>query len=123
MYLEALLGLLGNERLGKDLYKKLDRNTNYEEKLRILGLTDSDLLKRCVRFREVRNDLIHEKSIDLESLGKSKAYKGQEEANLAVNFIRDIRNHVENVYLTLPSRWLPKAALRRPDLPGEFRTS
>lgn len=95
MYLEALLGLLGNERLGKDLYKKLDRQTNYEEKLKLLGVADTDLLKRCSRFREARNDLIHEKAIDLNSLGSSEFRKAQEEANLAVSFIRDVRSYFE----------------------------
>ena len=96
MYFEALLGLLGSERLGKDLYRKLDRQTTYEEKLRILGVTDSHLLKRCASFREARNDLIHEKAVDLDSLKKSEVRKGQEEAQLAVSFIREVRDYFEN---------------------------
>ena len=35
MYLEALFGLIGNENLGKNLYKKID-HFPYEEKLRLL---------------------------------------------------------------------------------------
>lgn len=40
MYLEALLGLVGTMRLGKVLYNKIDRQTTYEEKLRLLGIFD-----------------------------------------------------------------------------------
>jgi hypothetical protein len=61
MYLEALLALVGRERLGPELYKKIDRaHTTYEEKLRLLGVSGSDLLAACKRFCEARNDLMHE---------------------------------------------------------------
>jgi len=94
MYLEALLALVGRERLGDALYKKIDRaHTNYEEKLRLLGVHDAELLADCKRFREARNDLMHEKAIDLDSPDPTEEWRtAQHEASFAVETIRAIAN-------------------------------
>ncbi len=91
MYLEALLALVGRERLGPELYKKIDRaHTTYEEKLRLLGVSDSDLLAACKRFREARNDLMHEKPVDLESQDLGEWRTAQDEASFAIETVRAI---------------------------------
>jgi hypothetical protein len=89
MYLEALLALVGKERLGKDQYKKIDRFT-YEEKLKKLGVSDSSLLLDCKRFREARNDLVHEKALDLGELTPSTMRTAQEEASLGIELVKAI---------------------------------
>jgi len=88
MYLEALLGRVGRERLGRDLYEKLDRKTSYEEKLRLLGVYDSTLLANCKRFREARNDLVHEKGVDLAALPSKEWRVAQDEAELGLAFVK-----------------------------------
>jgi hypothetical protein len=90
MYLEALLGLIGNQRLGKDLYSKIDRTTTYEEKLKLLGVYDQQILDSCKRFRKARNDLVHEKAVDLDSLGTADCQYAQEEATLGIELIKSI---------------------------------
>jgi hypothetical protein len=91
MYLEALLALVGRERLGPELYKKVDRaHTTYEEKLRLLGVSDPDILAGCKRFREARNDLMHEKPVDLESLDRGEWRTAQDEASFGIETVRAI---------------------------------
>jgi hypothetical protein len=89
IYLEALLGLVARERLPEHRLKKFDRST-YEEKLKLLGMSDPDLLGRCKRFRLARNDLIHEKVVDLDSAAHVPLRKGQEEAEFALDVVRSI---------------------------------
>jgi hypothetical protein len=91
MYLEALLGLVGNMRLGKDLYKKVDRQTTYEEKLALLGVIDLSIQADCKRFREARNDLMHEKAVALENLGTAEIRRAQVEATFGVKFVKIIQ--------------------------------
>lgn len=96
MYLEALFGLVGNARLGKDLYKKIDGHRyTYEEKLSLLGVLDPTILASCKRFREARNDLIHEKAIDLEALRGVQIRTAQKEAAFGVEFVKSIRGRLE----------------------------
>lgn len=94
MYLEALLGLIGNARLGKVLYNKIHRYT-YEEKLSLLGVFDPTVLASCKRFREARNDLMHEKAVGLEALGTVDIRMAQEEAVFGVEFVKSIRSKFE----------------------------
>lgn len=89
MYLEALLGLVGFEQLGKEGYSKIER-LHWEVKLTKLGIAEADLIARCKRFREARNDLVHEKVLDLESPGSAPMRNGQEESAFAVEVVRDI---------------------------------
>lgn len=95
MYLEALFGLIGNENLGKNLYKKID-HFPYEEKLRLLlGVYEKSVLASCTRFRKARNDLMHEKAVDLEALGLSEIRTAQEEASFGVEFVKSIRRKLK----------------------------
>lgn len=95
MYLEALLGLACTARLGKDLYKKIERQTTYEEKLKLLGVLDPDVLDRCKRFREARNDLMHERAVDLGELGTALLRKAQTEAKFAIELVRVIGGNLK----------------------------
>ena len=94
MSLEALLSLVGNAHLGKVLYNKIDRYT-YEEKLRLLGVFDPAVLSSCKRFRKARNDLMHEKPVNLEALETAAIRMAQEEAVFGVEFVKSIREHLK----------------------------
>ncbi|MFB3091860.1 MAG: hypothetical protein ACE1ZD_01530, partial [Dehalococcoidia bacterium] len=90
IYLEALLYIVGTDKLGKDEYMKIDRKT-YEEKLRALGVTDTETLTTCRRFREARKDLVHEKAIELHAgVGGTTFRTAQREAKIGVSFVRSI---------------------------------
>ena len=95
MYLETLLGHIGNARLGKALYGKIDRQTTYEEKLSLLGILDPIVLANCKRFREARNDLMHEKAVDLAALKIEETRIAQEEAEFGVAFVKSVINKFE----------------------------
>lgn len=90
IYLEALLYIVGTDKLGKDEYMKIDRK-HYEEKLRVLGVTDTETLTTCKRFREARNDLVHEKAIEPHvGVDETTFYTAQREAEIGVSFVRSI---------------------------------
>lgn len=92
MYLEALLSLVGNARLGKILYNKIS-HTTYEEKLSLLGVYDLSSLASCKRFRTARNDLMHEKAVDLGALVVADIRMAQEEAVFGLEFVKSIRSN------------------------------
>lgn len=87
MYLEALLYLVGVSRLGKAQYMRMERKT-YEKKLSALGVIDAGLLRNCERFREARNDLVHEKAVEPHELDASSLRTAQQEASHAVAFVK-----------------------------------
>lgn len=89
IYLEALLYMVGVGQLGKDEYMKIDRK-HYEEKLRALGVTDIETLATCKRFREARNDLVHEKATEPLAIDGTAFRIAQREAEIAVSFVRSI---------------------------------
>jgi hypothetical protein len=90
IYLEALLYIVGMDKLGKDEYMKIDRK-HYEEKLRVLGVTDTETLTTCKRFREARNDLVHEKAIEPHvGVDGTTFHTAQREAEIGVSFVRSI---------------------------------
>ena len=88
IYLEALLHLEGSRRLGVKNYEKIDKS-RYEDKLRALGFTASDLLADCKRFREARKALEHEKAFHPRSQREIKV--AQAEAAHAIAFIERVR--------------------------------
>lgn len=88
IYFEALAHIEGTKRLGKSKYKKITKAT-YEIKLRALGFTDKTLLLGCKRFRKSRNDLVHEKAIDLKT-SKATLRFAQVEAQHAVEFVQQV---------------------------------
>src|SRR6266446_4129045 len=81
VYLEALLYLHGCRLLGKAAYKKIDRKT-YEEKFVVYGISDADLLAAARKFREARNEMVHEKAHE-----DTKYRTAQEEARKAVALV------------------------------------
>lgn len=89
IYLEALLYVVGVRRLGKSEYMKIDRKC-YEEKLQSMGLTDSELLATCKRFREVRNDLVHEKAMEVFEVTEAKFHIAQRQARDALSFVKQV---------------------------------
>ncbi len=90
IYLEALLYIVGMDKLGKDEYRKIDYEC-YEKKLRALGVKDTETLKTCKRFREARNDLVHEKAIALHTgVNRATFRTAQREAKIGVSFVRSI---------------------------------
>lgn len=86
VYLDALLYIVGTQRLGRDEYRKIERR-EYETKLRKLQITDSSTLEACKRFREARNDIVHEKAGEVEPSTVSKLRFAQDEAEHAVAFV------------------------------------
>ncbi len=99
IYLEALLYIAGLGQLGKEEYMKIDRKS-YEEKLKALGVTDVETLATCKRFREARNDLVHEKAIEPLTFEGTAFRTAQREAEIAVTFVRSIAGFLR-VPLTL----------------------
>ena len=61
MWLEALMHLLIVRKFGEAKFKEYDFKA-YEEKLKLLGITDKELLDSVSRFRAVRKALVHEKA-------------------------------------------------------------
>lgn len=85
IYFEALIYIEGIRRIGKAKFKKIGKST-YEDKLRAIGIDDKALLKSCKRFRQSRNDLVHEKAVEMTSL-KTKLRFAQKEARHAIAFL------------------------------------
>ncbi len=81
---------MGVARLGQALYNKIDRQTTYEEKLSLLGIYDPAVLASCKKFRETRNDLIHEKAAQIETLKATDIRIAQTEAAFGVSFVQSI---------------------------------
>ncbi|MGU7773742.1 hypothetical protein ACV229_26610 [Burkholderia sp. MR1-5-21] len=89
MYLEALMFISLQRHFGRDEALKIDRKI-YEDRLRKLGITDSDLLDRVTLFREARKDLVHEKALLSSNLGVEPIRLAQEEADRAISLVRDL---------------------------------
>ena len=92
MFLEALLYQAGVQRFGKAEYMKLDRKrgTTYEGKLVALGVTDQELLATCKRVRQARNDLMHERAVEIHGIKDVPVRWAQEEAKVAVTFVKSV---------------------------------
>ncbi|MGA2070071.1 MAG: hypothetical protein ABSG97_01875 [Sedimentisphaerales bacterium] len=81
IYLEAFLYIKGVKLLGKAAYDKIDFKT-YEEKLKVLKITDPHLLDTCKRFRIARKELVHDKPFQ-----QSEVRFAQIEARKAIDLI------------------------------------
>lgn len=92
IYFEALLYIVGTMKLGVDEYQKIEKRKTYEQKLGLIGVKDKDLLARCKRFREARNDLIHEKAIEAHGAKSSDFRIAHTEAQEAILFVKDAAN-------------------------------
>lgn len=85
MWLEALTHLLIVQKFGEK--KFLEYNfKSYEEKLKLLGISDGGLLAKVKRFRETRKDLVHEKA----HFDNGTIKTAQEEARLAHEIMDNI---------------------------------
>ena len=83
MWLEALMHILIVSKFDEAKFKEYDFKS-YEDKLRLLGVEDEDLLNDVEDFRRTRKDLVHEKAF----LDDGEIKKAQAEAELA-HRIRD----------------------------------
>ena len=61
IWLEALMHLLIVRGHGEQKFKEYDFKT-YEEKLRLLDVSDQQIIDRVTRFRKTRKVLVHEKA-------------------------------------------------------------
>ena len=73
MWLEALLHLLIVRDHGENKFREFDFKP-YEEKLKLLGITNQSVLEDAGRFRKARKELVHE-----------KAYSDSSETKMAQN--------------------------------------
>jgi hypothetical protein len=95
IYIEALLYLRGTEVMGKTWKNKWDRST-YEEKFKALGITDAPFLASAERLKESRRDLVHEKAVPVEEMRAGELRWAHEEAEFAVNFIREATERLQS---------------------------
>lgn len=86
MWLEALLHLKIVKIHGESEFKKVDRKYSYEEKLKMIGVSSTDLLNKVKRLRETRKELVHEKAF----LDNGEIKKAQQEAVLANEVMNEI---------------------------------
>lgn len=90
MYLDALLYISLQSRLGRADALKVDR-LPHEERLERLGVTDAAMLDRVRTFREARKDLVHEKAVQLADIGGQPMHTAQNAADSAMALMRDVR--------------------------------
>ena len=90
MYLDALLYITLQSRLGRADAMKVDL-LPHEERLKKLGVTDSTMLNRVKTFRKTRNDLVHEKAVELADIGGQPLHTAQDAAESAISLMRDFR--------------------------------
>lgn len=88
MWLEAVTHLLIVKAHGKDKFKEYDFKS-YEEKLRLLGCTDHELLNSASKFREAWKSLVHEKA----HFDDDEIRWAQKEAESAHGLLVAIHNH------------------------------
>lgn len=90
MFLDALLYIALQSRLGRVEALTVDR-LPHEERLKILGITDSVVLGRVQEFREARKDLVHEKAVEITEIGGQAIRAVQSSVDSAMELIREIR--------------------------------
>jgi hypothetical protein len=93
VFLDALLHIEGKRRLGRSKYRKLKyEKMPYAKKLKAIGIDDEKLLTDCERFRQSRNELVHDKAFEIWPSTKlrRKFRTAQEEARHAVSFIQSL---------------------------------
>lgn len=91
MYMEALFHIVGSIRVGKSKWRKKYDGEKYECKLCALGIYDLELIGLCRRFREARNEIMHEKAFS-----KQKIRFAHEEAINAINVIKQVSKLLKN---------------------------
>lgn len=85
MYLEALLWSAGCARFGEGRYTKIDGKP-YEKRLVHFGITEPAILEAAKRFRECRNELVHEKA----GPNDKTIREAQDESAHAIAFIEQV---------------------------------
>lgn len=70
---------------------KLDR-CPYQERLERLGITDPVLLDRLTGFRKMRNDLVHEKAIEVSEIGNEPLNTAQNAADRGIYLMKELRD-------------------------------
>ena len=93
--IEAYLWLYGSEVLGRQQYRLIEKKLALEEVLPRLGIGDPDMYAEARRFREARNDLVHEQALPL-SASLEPLRRGQEEAERAVTLMNKILAQLES---------------------------
>ncbi len=91
MWLEALMHVLIVEKFGKAKFKEYDFKS-YEEKLKLLGVTDEELLDSVSRFRTTRKALVHEKA----HFNDGEIKTAQSEAENAHQILRAVHTQISN---------------------------
>jgi hypothetical protein len=86
IYFEALLFVVGTERLGARWRDDVDRKP-YEDRLKVLGITDEAVLSSARRLRQSRHDLVHEKAVPIDEISHGELRWAHEEAAHALRFI------------------------------------
>jgi hypothetical protein len=90
-FLDAILYWAGRDILGKSQYEKrvTEVSSRYEHQLAVLfaklGIEDDQLVADSKRFREARKEVMHEKAIPVEELGKKGVRLAQKEAANALS--------------------------------------
>ena len=95
MFLEACFYIAGVKRFGAAEYNKKHDGKKYEDKLPLFGLSDPALLAEAKRFREMRNELVHEKAIS--NLSGAAIHIAQDEAKKAVSFAKLVADSLVRV--------------------------
>ncbi|WP_285607323.1 hypothetical protein [Geothrix edaphica] len=91
MYLDALLFIVGGERLGKAEYKKLDRKkVPYKDRLIALGITDPSLLTLAQHFRDARNDMVHDEAFEITEIQGKPVHTAQKIAREGSEIVTQI---------------------------------
>ena len=90
IWLEALLHLLIVREYGETEYQKYDHKS-YEEKLRLLGITNEPLLGKVQQFRATRKELVHEKA----HFNQATIKTAQKEAKIAREVMLEISRVLE----------------------------
>ena len=91
MWIEALTHLLIVRDHGEEKYREYDRKS-YEEKFRLFGIEDEELLSLVAKFRATRKELVHEKAhFDIGTIKTA-----QKEAEVAHEIMRKIELFLAN---------------------------
>ena len=83
--LDALLHLLIIARKGHQVFNDYDRKP-YEDKLKLLGCDDLEILKLCERIRTARREVVHEKA----HLDQKTLRVAQTEAAVAIDLVNKV---------------------------------
>ncbi len=73
----------------KNQFSKHEKHS-YKEKLKCMGISDSDVLDNAEKFQKTRNELIHEKAF----MDKGEINLAQSEAAIAYNIVEHVSSRV-----------------------------